>query len=56
MEGAQALAPHREGGHSHRRIVHVDDATGWAVQSALVKAARGQSQHHPAAGYGLRST
>lgn len=29
----------REGGHSHRRIVHVNDATGWAVQSALVKAA-----------------
>jgi L-aspartate oxidase len=33
----------REGGHSHRRIVHVDDATGWAVQSALLKAA----QDHP---------
>ncbi len=33
----------REGGHSHRRIVHVDDATGWAVQAALVKAA----QAHP---------
>ena len=29
----------REGGHSKRRIVHVDDATGWAVQQALVTAA-----------------
>jgi L-aspartate oxidase len=29
----------REGGHSHRRIVHVDDATGWAVSQALIKAA-----------------
>jgi L-aspartate oxidase len=29
----------QEGGHSHRRIVHVDDATGWAVQQALSAAA-----------------
>ena len=38
MDG-ETLHLTREGGHSHRRIVHVDDATGWAVQSALVKAA-----------------
>jgi L-aspartate oxidase len=33
----------REGGHSKRRIVHVNDATGWAVQEALV----GAAQAHP---------
>ncbi|HVF95439.1 MAG TPA: L-aspartate oxidase [Sphingomonas sp.] len=38
MDG-EALHLTREGGHSHRRIVHVDDATGWAVQEALQKAA-----------------
>jgi L-aspartate oxidase len=37
---AGALHLTREGGHSHRRIVHVDDATGAAVQKALLQAAR----------------
>ncbi|UYY57284.1 L-aspartate oxidase [Sphingomonas sp. S2-65] len=39
----EALHLTREGGHSHRRIVHVDDATGLAVQTALLRAA----QAHP---------
>ncbi len=39
-EEAGALHLTREGGHSHRRIVHVDDATGHAVQAALISAAR----------------
>jgi L-aspartate oxidase len=34
-----ALHLTREGGHSHRRIVHVADATGFAVQQALETAA-----------------
>ena len=38
-QDAGALHLTREGGHSHRRIVHVDDATGSAVQKALQKAA-----------------
>ena len=42
MDG-NALHLTREGGHSARRIVHVDDATGWAVQVALIRAA----QAHP---------
>lgn len=37
--GGDTLHLTREGGHSHRRIVHVNDATGWAVQSALLTAA-----------------
>jgi len=36
---AGALHLTREGGHSHRRIVHVADATGAAVQQALESAA-----------------
>lgn len=33
----------REGGHSHRRVLHVEDATGRAVTEALLGAARRQS-------------
>ncbi|WP_315762186.1 L-aspartate oxidase [Sphingomonas sp. Y38-1Y] len=38
-DGGEGWHLTREGGHSHRRIVHVDDATGWAVQVALLRAA-----------------
>ena len=38
-EDGDSLHLTREGGHSHRRIVHVNDATGWAVQEALQRAA-----------------
>src|SRR3954469_13323324 len=36
----------REGGHSHRRIVHVADATGRAVQQALEAAAAAHPNIH----------
>ncbi len=39
-----ALHLTREGGHSHRRIVHASDATGAAVQQQLIAAVRA----HPA--------
>jgi len=38
-QDGDALHLTREGGHSHRRIVHVADATGYAVQQALEAAA-----------------
>src|SRR5438105_9982385 len=38
-----ALHLTREGGHSHRRIVHVADATGWAISQAL----EGAAARHP---------
>jgi L-aspartate oxidase len=36
----------REGGHSARRIVHVTDATGAAVQRTLIDVCA-HTQHHP---------
>ena len=38
--GGDELHLTREGGHSHRRIVHAADATGAAVQGTLVEQAR----------------
>ncbi|QJR15312.1 L-aspartate oxidase [Usitatibacter palustris] len=41
--GEEGLHLTREGGHSHRRIVHAADATGSAVQTTLV----GRVRQHP---------
>lgn len=38
--GKKRLHLNREGGHSHRRIVHTDDATGKAVSLSLIARAR----------------
>lgn len=42
-DGVKQLHLNREGGHSHRRIVHTDDATGKAVSMSLIA----QAQSHP---------
>jgi L-aspartate oxidase len=36
----------REGGHSHRRVIHVADATGSAVQDTLTQKVARPSEHH----------
>ena len=41
--GKKRLHLNREGGHSHRRIVHTDDATGKAVSLSLIE----RAQAHP---------
>lgn len=40
LEGSVDYHLHREGGHSHRRIVHAADATGRAIQTTLLDRAR----------------
>lgn len=42
-EGSEDFHLTREGGHSHRRIIHSADATGKAVHSTLLE----QAQSHP---------
>ncbi|MCA1789440.1 MAG: FAD-dependent oxidoreductase, partial [Thioalkalivibrio sp.] len=41
-EGRSRLHLTREGGHSARRVAHAADATGQAIEEALVETARGQ--------------
>ncbi len=42
-DGKKSFHLNREGGHSHRRIVHTDDATGKAVSQTLIE----RAQEHP---------
>lgn len=42
-EGEAQFALGLEGGHTHRRILHVGDATGWALTSILIQ----RVQAHP---------
>lgn len=43
-EGRSRLHLTREGGHSARRVAHAADATGQAIEEALVGTARGQAR------------
>lgn len=38
-DGAERFHLTREGGHGHRRILHADDATGWAIETTLARRA-----------------
>lgn len=38
-DGKSYLHLTREGGHTQRRVVHAADATGWAIQNALIRTA-----------------
>lgn len=44
--GKKRLHLNREGGHSHRRIVHTDDATGKEVSVSLIEKARMTANIH----------
>jgi len=46
LDGKSHLHLTREGGHTHRRVVHAKDATGWAIESALIKNAKAKSNVH----------
>ena len=39
LDGKSYLHLTREGGHTNRRVVHAADATGWAIENALIKSA-----------------
>lgn len=40
LDGSKKFDLAREGGHSHRRILHVDDRTGVAIHHQLIRCAR----------------
>ena len=51
LDGKSYLHLTREGGHTYRRVVHAADATGWAIENALIKSTSGKKhinvfEHH----------